>query len=213
MILASASPRRLELLRQIGIAPAVIPADIDESLPSTIDAVDSARQLARQKAEAVAGSIDNSAFSNSTVVLGADTVVELEGQPLGKPAEREEAATMLRSLQGRTHRVHTGLWIAYPGADVDEGFGTTVTTAVTMRRLSPEEIEAYVATGEGADAAGAYAIQGRAASFVTSIAGEYSNVVGLPLAAVVSLLDRAGITVHHRWNQELTDPDVVPTVR
>lgn len=201
VVLASASPRRLDLLRQIGLAPLVAPADVDETLPPELAPADAARHLAQTKAEAVRNRLLEGRGSLATerplVVLAADTIVAIDGDPLGKPLDEADARAMLRRLSGRTHHVHTGVCVVTSKAP--EINSAVATTAVTMRELPDEEIAAYVATGEGADAAGAYAIQGRAAVFVTAIDGDYSNVVGLPLALVGQLLANAGIAVHRRW--------------
>jgi septum formation protein len=193
LVLASASPRRIELLRQIGLDPEIDPADIDESVPEGVAPSAVARHLAEQKAATVAARHAD----RDVVVLAADTVVSVGPATLGKPRGHDEAVEMLSWLGGRTHEVHTGVWVGSLASG--RATSTVVTTHVTMRPLGTDEIAAYVATGEGVDAAGAYAIQGRAAAFVERVDGEYSNVVGLPLARVASLLADVGIEVHHRW--------------
>lgn len=180
LLLASASPRRRELLAQLGVRFAVAPVDIDESpLPGEVpDALVS--RLARVKAEA------GLAFAEpGQWVLGADTVVALGEEILGKPAGVDAAGAMLRRLSGRRHTVCSGLFLACQG---QPGQGRAVRTRVWMRAISDPEIAAYVATGEPLGKAGAYAIQGRAAAFVRCIAGSYSNVVGLPLFELDALL-------------------------
>lgn len=194
LVLASASPRRVELMRQVGLDPLVDPAHLDEVLPAGLPLDRAAVHLADRKAAAVAGR-----HLAGTVVVGADTIVEVDGEALGKPTDPAHAATMLARLAGRTHHVHTGVCVVTVAGPASSAVATT---AVTMRPLPPDEIEAYVATGEGDDAAGGYAIQGRAGLFVTSIEGEHSNVVGLPLALVGSLLGQAGVHVHHRWGSD-----------
>jgi septum formation protein len=187
LVLASASPRRADLMRRVGLDPIVDPAHIDEVVPPDVSLDRAAALLAEQKASAIAERHDA-----GTVVVGADTVVELDGEALGKPIDAIHATAMLTRLAGRTHQVHTGVCVVTVGGSSSSGVATT---AVTMRPLSAAEIEAYVATGEGGDAAGSYAIQGRAGGFVTSIDGDHSTVVGLPLTLLTELLHRAGISV------------------
>jgi septum formation protein len=181
LVLASASPRRRELLAQAGYAFVVRPAHIPEdSLPDE-DPIAYVVRLAREKAEAVFRELADA----TAVVLGADTTVTLDGQILGKPVDDADAARMLRMLSGRTHRVITGVALATES-------GTQVAAEVTAVRfltLSDEEIRGYVVTGEPLDKAGAYGIQGRAARWIPRIEGCYFNVVGLPLALVSTLLE------------------------
>jgi septum formation protein len=180
LVLASASPRRQELLRNAGFSFTVEPADIDETpLPGEAPR-DCAERLAREKALAVwkPGRRD--------LVLGADTIVVVDEAILGKPADADAAARMLRMLSGRVHQVITGVCVAGPSAGEVES--TSETTLVTMRELSDEEIRAYVATGEPMDKAGAYAIQGMASRWIPRIEGDYSNVVGLPVGLVCRML-------------------------
>lgn len=191
LVLASASPRRLDLLRSVGLHPEVDPAHVEEVLDGHPDHVVAATTLARTKAEAVAPR------HPGAVVLGADTVVEVDGELLAKPVDGADARSMLARLSGRTHRVTTGI------AVVDVAGATLVdaaTAEVTFRPLSPAEIDAYVATGEPDDAAGAYAIQGRAGAFVVAVRGEPSTVVGLPVATTVRALRTAGIDVVATWS-------------
>ncbi len=184
LILASASPRRLELLRQIGLEPTdVIPTDIDESplkgeVPRAL-----AQRLARAKAEAVAGTRPD-AF-----VIGADTVVALGRRSLAKAADAAEARRFLERLSGRRHRVVGGVTVMAPGGRM---VSRVVTTAVAFKRLEPREIAAYLDSGEWQGKAGAYAIQGLAARFVREINGSYPNVVGLPLFEVTQMLTGLG---------------------
>jgi septum formation protein len=193
LVLASASPRRLRLLKTIGFEPTVDPADVDETIDPGSDPARSAVELAVRKAMSTSARYP----SDDTVVLGADTVVTIDGELLGKPADTTDAVAMLTRLGGRTHQVHTGVAVVTGGCRFDG----VATTLVTMRTLNPDEIEAYVGTGEPFDAAGAYAIQGRAAVFVERIDGDHSNVVGLPLALTAGLLARAGLDVADRWRQ------------
>ena len=190
LVLASASPRRRELLTQAGFTFEVRPANIPEDPLPNEDPIAYVVRLAREKAEAVYAEITNAIASEKRAsaapqVLGADTTVTLDNQILGKPIDAADAARMLRLLSGRTHRVITG--VAVVTAARTEAAAEV--TAVEFLKLSEEEIEAYIATGEPMDKAGAYAIQGRAARWIPRIEGDYSNVVGLPLALVTTLLN------------------------
>jgi len=177
LVLASASPRRSELLTAAGIGFIGRPADIDESMQPHEQPDAYAMRLARTKAEAVGAAAD-------TIVLGADTVVVVDGSPLGKPRDGGDAAGMLRRLSGRTHQVLTGVALTHAGGvQID-----LATTLVSFQPLSDDEIAWYVATGEPLDKAGAYGIQGYASRFVTRIEGSYSNVVGLPVELVYARL-------------------------
>lgn len=188
LVLASASPRRRELLAQAGYSFQVHPAHIPEDPLPGEDAIAYVVRLARQKAQAVYDEVkagQHDAEPHPIAVLGADTTVTLDTRILGKPEDAAHAARMLRLLSGRTHRVITG--VALVTAQATEVAAEV--TAVRFLTLSDEEIAAYVATGEPMDKAGAYAIQGRAARWISRIEGCYFNVVGLPLALVASLLD------------------------
>jgi septum formation protein len=185
LILASASPRRLELLARAGVSPEVHPADLDETRHENEAPFDYARRLAAQKAHAVAALRSG----EGRPVLAADTVVVLDDDDvLGKPAGAAEARDMLRRLQGRSHRVITAYHILWG----DRERGRAVSTEVTMRALSGNEIEGYVGSREWEGKAGGYAIQGLAGAFVRSVSGSYSNVVGLPLCEVLEDLDALG---------------------
>mgnify|MGYP003625088137 FL=1 len=184
LILASASPRRLDLLSQVGIVPvAVVPADIDETPRLGEQPRALARRLASEKAAAVARAHPD-AF-----VLGADTVVACGRRSLPKPADAAEARGCLDLLSGRRHRVIGGVALVCPGGRV---LVRDSVTAVQFKRLSRAEVDMYLASGEWRDKAGGYAIQGLAALFVTAINGDYNNVVGLPLALTAGLLTGAG---------------------
>ncbi len=186
LVLASASPRRKDLLADLGLPFDVCPADVDETpLPgeSPESLVD---RLAGSKAEAGAAL----ATGPDAVVVGADTIVAIGDDVLGKPADAVGAADMLRRLAARTHRVLTGVAVAVPGRPTAL---EVVTTDVTFRSLTADEIATYVATGEPLDKAGAYGIQGQGGALVASIDGPYDNVVGLPLDCVRRLLTDAGI--------------------
>ncbi len=181
LILASASPRRRELLAQAGFAFEVRPAHVNEDPKPGEDAIAYVTRLAREKAQAVFDGMGDA----EAVVLGADTTVEVDGQILAKPEDAADAARMLRLLSGRTHRVMTGVAVVTKGrAEV-----AAEVTGVRFVTLSDAEIAAYVATGEPMDKAGAYAIQGRAGRWIPRVEGCYFNVVGLPLALVTTMLE------------------------
>jgi septum formation protein len=182
IILASASPRRQELLKNAGIALEVRPADIPE-IPHAGEApVTFAERMAREKAHAVRASLPE------RVILAADTVVAVENEILGKPANTEDAVRMLRLLSGRTHAVTTGVCLTVQGREDVR----SETTAVEFSRMTEAEIRDYVATGEPMDKAGAYAIQGGASRWITRVDGDYNNVVGLPVELVLKMLKEAG---------------------
>lgn len=179
IILASASPRRRDLLQQVGITPEIIPADVEEVITST-QPEQVVMELSAQKAKAVAGQLAGS--GQNVAVLGADTVVAADGRILGKPKDRQEAVQMLELLSGRSHQVYTGVTL------VDGNSGKTKTfaekTLVQVAPLTTQQIEAYVDTGEPMDKAGAYGIQGLFAAYIEGISGDYNNVVGLPVGRV-----------------------------
>jgi nucleoside triphosphate pyrophosphatase len=181
LILASASPRRSELLRNAGIVFEVQPADVPEAPLPGEPAKALAERLAREKAMAIAR------HKPVDIILGADTVVVVDGEILGKPADASDGARMLRLLSGRKHEVVTGVCLVSAG----KCSVASETTSVTMSDLSEQEITEYVATGEPMDKAGAYAIQGIAARWIPRIEGDYSNVVGLPVALVWRMLQQA----------------------
>jgi septum formation protein len=187
LILASASPRRLDLLARIGVVPdAVLPADIDESVPKGELPRDHALRLAREKAEAVA------ANEPDALVLAADTVVAVGRRILPKVEDEATLRACMRLLSGRRHRVLTGVALAIPGHGTRERL---VETMIAIKRLSPEEIEHYTSHGEWRGKAGGYALQGYGEVYVRHIAGSYSNVVGLPLAETRMLLKSAGYPI------------------
>jgi septum formation protein len=178
LVLASASPRRQELLRSAGIIFDVQPAEIPEDALPGEGARDCAERLAREKALAVARQRPHDC------VLAADTVVVVDGQLLGKPSDAADAARMLRLLSGREHQVITGVCLVVSG----QPSMASETTLVTVSEISDQDIADYVATGEPTDKAGAYAIQGIASRWIPRIEGDYSNVVGLPVALVFRML-------------------------
>jgi septum formation protein len=182
LILASASPRRRELLAALGLTPRVRPVDVDETPSDGEPAAECVLRLARAKAEADA--------RPGELVLAADTLVVLDGRILGKPSGAEEARAMLAELAGRDHFVMTG--VALRDADARRTAAAVETTRVTIAPLPPHRIAAYVATGEPLDKAGAYAIQGLGALFVERVDGNYSNVVGLPLPLTARLCTELG---------------------
>jgi septum formation protein len=183
LVLASSSPRRQELLRNAGIPFEVQPAHIPENPLPGEGARACAERLAREKALAIAEK------RPTDVVLGADTVVVVDGQILGKPTDAADAARMLRLLSGRKHEVITGVCLLARG----QCFMASETTTVTMSAISDAEIAGYVASGEPMDKAGAYAIQGVASRWIPRIEGDYSNVVGLPVALVYRMLRQIGL--------------------
>ncbi|NQV83698.1 MAG: septum formation protein Maf [Rhodospirillales bacterium] len=184
LILASASPRRLDLLSQIGITPhAVAVPEVDETPGARELPVDLAKRLAEAKAVTVAGQFPDD------WVLAADTVVACGRRILGKPTDESQARAFLELLSGRRHRVHGGIFLLGPDG---RRLRRLVTTAVMFKRLSDAEIDAYLKGGEWQGKAGAYAIQGTAAAFIPKIIGSYSNVVGLALAETAALLRGAG---------------------
>lgn len=186
LLLASASPRRLELLRALGLEPLVRPADVDETLRPGEDPHDAAERLARAKAAAVAA-----AAPEGSVVLAADTIVVLGGEALGKPRDDDDARRMLRALRGRAHDVVTGVALARDGRLVSG----RETTEVLFAPMTDEEVDAYVASGEPADKAGAYALQGLGGLFVERITGTPSNVIGLPFRLVRRLGAEVGLRI------------------
>ena len=181
LILASASPRRRDLLRDAGFDFEVRPSQIVEEIQQGELPEDFVRRTAREKALQIAAS-----SPRGGLVLGADTVVVIDGQTLGKPSDPQDATRMLRLLSGRTHQVHTGICLVRAPDSIEALKHET--TLVTFRELDEEEIRQYVESGEPSDKAGAYAIQGLASKFVTRISGCYSNVVGLPIALVYEIL-------------------------
>jgi septum formation protein len=191
LVLASASPRRRELLRNAGLSFTVQPADIDETPLVGEPPRDCAERLAREKALAVFRT------QPKNYVLGADTIVVIDDRILGKPRDADDAARMLRLLSGRTHAVITGVCLVSPAASCQPPVASKTkiaseTTLVTMCEISDAEIRDYVATGEPMDKAGGYAIQGIASRWIPRIAGDYSNVVGLPVALVYKMLREVG---------------------
>jgi septum formation protein len=197
LVLASGSPRRLALLNQIGVEPdRILPASIDETpkrneLPRNL-----ARRLAREKVDAALTTVNADPEMAGALVIAADTVVSVGRRILPKTELIEEAAACLRQLSGRSHRVYTGLALATPKGHVRRRL---IETRVRFKRLSREDVESYLASGEWRGKAGGYAIQGFAGAFVVKLSGSYSNVVGLPLYEVMTLLVGEGYPVHFNW--------------
>jgi septum formation protein len=197
LVLASGSPRRLALLNQAGIEPdSLEPAEIDETpergeLPRTL-----AVRLAREKAARVQERVRLQDEIKDSYILAADTVVALGRRILPKPELLEEAASCLRLLSGRTHRVYTGLCLVTPKDSVKTRL---VETRVRFKRLSDQEVENYLASGEWRNKAGGYAIQGLAGTFIAKLVGSYTNVVGLPLYESTTLLAGEGFPVLFNW--------------
>lgn len=188
VLLASSSPRRRELLTMVGIAHEVIPADIDEQYLPGEAPLAHAERLARAKADAIAR------IAPDAVVIGADTIVVIDDQVLGKPRDEAHAAAMLRQLSGRTHEVFTAVAVAR-GTRIDSGVEVV---SVTFRDLRDEEIRSYIATREPMDKAGAYGIQGYGATIVERIDGDFFAVMGLSLVRLVTLLGEHGVTYDFR---------------
>lgn len=194
VVLGSGSPRRLELLRAIGVEPRVVSPDIDESVLAGETAMEYVRRLASAKLDAVMREVG--AVAVGAVVIAADTTVEIDGDILGKPVDDAEAMAMLMRLRGREHRVHTGFAVAVAGPGcrgVDwEGHVEVVTSIVAFHDVPIPELIAYVDSGEPRDKAGAYAIQGGAAGFVARLDGNIDAVIGLPVARVSAVAASLG---------------------
>ena len=185
LILASASPRRADLLRAAGIPFEIFPVDIDERFREGEKPEDAVARLAEAKANAA------SASHPDALVLGADTTVVIRGQALAKPANADDAARMLKLLSGRTHEVLTGVCVSFGARRLMH----VEPTRVRMAHMSDAEIAWYVSTGEPFDKAGGYAVQGMASRFIEGIDGSYSNVVGLPVSSVYELLKELGCDI------------------
>ncbi|MCG8432420.1 MAG: Maf family protein [Gammaproteobacteria bacterium] len=185
--LASASPRRRELLDQIGVPYRLQPADVDETARAGEPPDEFALRMAKQKARTAQTKITDA----GRPVLGADTVVSIAGDILGKPASEGHATEMLRRLSGKRHEVTTAVAVVKDAAE----YSAVSTSEVEFRELSDAEIAAYLNSGESDDKAGAYAIQGLAAAFIARLQGSYSGVVGLPLFETAELLSQVGITI------------------
>ncbi|PWV99865.1 septum formation protein [Hoeflea marina] len=198
LILASGSPRRLELLRQAGIEPErLMPMDLDETPRRSEHPRSLARRLSGEKAEAARAAIrGDPVWGGHSHILAADTVVAVGRRIVPKAELVDEASNALYLLSGRSHRVFTGLCLITPNGTVRQ---KVVETRVRFKRLSKDEIESYLASGQWRGKAGGYAIQGLAGSFVVKLVGSYTNVVGLPLYETVGLLTGEGYDVHFKW--------------
>lgn len=192
LYLASQSPRRSELLSQIGVSFAVLAVDVDETVKENENPEDYVLRLAKEKAKSGWFSAKH---QYEKVVLGSDTAVVINGKILGKPENREHAIKMLTLLSGKTHQVMSAVALAIKGENSTEPELRSVISVseVTFKTLSSDEIEQYWQTGECSDKAGAYAIQGMAAAFVTHLSGSYSGVMGLPLYETAEILHQAGV--------------------
>ena len=197
LVLASASPRRLALLQQAGIEPDVLlPADVDEAPLKNESPRELARRLARAKAEVARKTARNRDELRRAYILAADTVVSVGKRILPKAEVADEAAACLRMLSGRTHRVYTAICVVTP----KDGFrDRIVETRLRFKRLSRDEFDRYLASGEWRGKAGGYAIQGLAGTFVVKLMGSYPNVVGLPLYETIALLEGEGYPVRQTW--------------
>ena len=186
VVLASRSPRRRELLQAVGVDFIERPVDTEETRLPSETPPDMTRRLAAQKARA---SFDCFPPEPGQVVLGADTIVVLDGEVLGKPQDADEGIAMLRRLSGRTHEVFTGVCVMDASG---REWSKVVRTPVTFRAFGLDEIRRYVATGEAGDKAGSYAAQGRGVALIERVEGSYTNVIGLPVTETLSLIDQAG---------------------
>jgi septum formation protein len=195
VVLASSSPRRHQLLELIGVAHDVRAADVDETHIAGEQPDSYAERLARAKAERI------SADDGEAVVIGADTIVVVDGEVLGKPRDANDAARMLVMLSGRAHEVMTAVAVSHEGHTA----AAVEKVSVTFRDLSDEEISSYIATGEPMDKAGAYGIQGYGATIVRRIDGDYFAVMGLSLVRLVELLDQVGVRYTFAKQQQLRD--------
>ena len=197
LILASGSPRRVDLLNQAGIEPSrLMPMDIDETPKKSEHPRSLARRLSTEKAEAAPAAIKGDMAWKGSYILAADTVVAVGRRILGKAEFADEASASLHLLSGRSHWVYTGVCLVTPDRKVRQKI---VETKVRFKRLSGFEIESYLASGQWRGKAGAYGIQGLAGSFVQKMVGSYTNVVGLPLYETILLLTGEGFDVHSRW--------------
>ena len=197
LILASGSPRRVELLAQAGIEPVrLMPMDIDETPKKSEHPRSLARRLSTGKAEAALAVIRSDPAYGDSYILAADTVVAVGRRILPKAEMVDEASSALHLLSGRSHRVFTGVCLVTPDRKVRQ---KVIDTKVRFKRLSGLDIESYLASGQWRGKAGGYGIQGIAGSFVVKLVGSYTNVVGLPLYETVALLTGEGFDVHYRW--------------
>ena len=186
IVLASKSPRRKELLSLLDLDFKIITADIDETMDPSLPVSDEVARLSFDKAAAIRPQV-----SDDTIIISADTVVELDGVVMGKPKDKPDAFKMLRSLSGNTHNVLSGVTVMQG----DKAVSKTVVTKVNFRTISDDEINAYIDTLEPMDKAGSYGIQGRGSKFVSGIIGDYFNVVGLPVCELSLMLKEFDINI------------------
>lgn len=199
LVLASASPRRIELLAQIGIEPAFLqPADIDETPQRSEHPRSLAKRLSKQKAERAKDKLKNDADYKSAFILAADTVVGVGRQILPKAESEDVALDCLRLLSGRAHKVFTGVCLVTPKGSLRQ---VLVESRVRFDRLSRRQMDAYISSGEWRGKAGGYAIQGLAGSFIVKMVGSYSNIVGLPLHETQALLEGENFPVYNQWHE------------
>lgn len=191
LILASASPRRVELLKQLGLEFEICPANLDESVDPSWSPEDIVKNLAKQKAEFVAAQVEKN--GRNYILIAADTIVVLDGKVYGKPTSKQEAVSMLKELSGRCHQVYTGICL-YSKSSNRYDLSHEV-SSVVFRKLGDQEISAYVDTGEPMDKAGSYALQGTGCFLIEKIDGCYSNVIGLSVPLLVKMLRAAGYPV------------------
>ena len=197
LVLASASPARLATLRAAGVEPLVIVSGVDETQVAHVPPVELALQLAELKCAAVAGRDE---VPEGALVLGCDSVLELDGEPFGKPEDAATARERWRTMRGRSGVLHTGHWLM-DERDVPAMLGATSSTTVTFAALSDEEIDAYVATGEPLAVAGAFTVDGLGGPFVERIEGDHHGVVGLSLPLLRELLGEVGVSVPDLWRK------------
>ncbi len=199
LVLASASPRRIELLAQIGIEPAFLqPADIEETPQRSEHPRSLAKRLSKQKAERAKDKLKNDADYKSAFILAADTVVGVGRQILPKAESEDVALDCLRLLSGRAHKVFTGVCLVTPKGSLRQ---VLVESRVRFDRLSRRQMDAYISSGEWRGKAGGYAIQGLAGSFIVKMVGSYSNIVGLPLHETQALLEGENFPVYDQWHE------------
>ena len=197
LVLASGSPRRIELLQQVGIEPyRILPADVDETPAKSEIPRSLAKRLSREKAERAVAIMAQEKTVAGVFILAADTVVAVGRRILPKATISDEAVDCLQLLSGRSHRVYTGICVITPAGKMRQKL---VETRVRFKRLSRREIDRYIASGEWRGKAGGYAIQGLAGGWVVKLVGSYTNVVGLPLYETVGLLAADGFDVHAGW--------------
>jgi len=197
LVLASGSPRRLALLQQIGIEPDLLsPVDADETPLKSEAARSLAKRLSKTKAKMALDNMRRSGDADRSFILAADTVVSVGRRILPKTEMLDEASSCLRLLSGRAHRVYTGITLVTPQGGMRHRL---VDTRVRFKKLSDDEFDSYIASGEWRGKAGGYAIQGIAGAFVVKLIGSYTNVVGLPLFETASLLQGEGFPVHYNW--------------